>query len=208
MNALPTAAQALSGPALSGPGAQVWQAGGGRLALPCTCAARHTARHGHDGGEQPPAPQVVSCGTCGSRWCERCHPTHGPRCHFEVDHPDEPVTPLPVGCVVAGPNTRSGPQCSALVVGLALDRGWFPSPYGRHGCARDDARTLADHVTAGDTADTGDTGDEREETVGELAQEAAAWLDEHAAPAGHRVVLDEGLHVVTDQEYDDLYDQG
>lgn len=50
----------------------------GGLALPCSCAERT------DGDR----PVVVTCGECGKRWCERCQPTHGPRCHFEGEHAD------------------------------------------------------------------------------------------------------------------------
>lgn len=31
--------------------------------------------------------EKVTCGACGRSWCDRCNPTHGPRCAFEYDHP-------------------------------------------------------------------------------------------------------------------------
>lgn len=31
--------------------------------------------------------EKVTCGACGRSWCDRCNPTHGPRCAYEYDHP-------------------------------------------------------------------------------------------------------------------------
>lgn len=33
--------------------------------------------------------EKVTCGACGRSWCDRCNPTHGPRCAFEYDHPTD-----------------------------------------------------------------------------------------------------------------------
>lgn len=39
----------------------------------------------------------VTCGACDRSWCDKCNPTHGPRCLFEHLHvdDDEPDTVVP-----------------------------------------------------------------------------------------------------------------
>lgn len=40
----------------------------------CTCGQRAT-----DGYGEPLQPAIVTCGTCGFQWCERCHPAPSAR---------------------------------------------------------------------------------------------------------------------------------
>lgn len=187
---------------------------GARLAIPCECAQRGYV----DNDDNPAKPDPMQCGACGSFWCARCHPTPAARCPFEYEHEDPDLEPLPLGCAVAGTATRRGEETSALIVQLALDRGWFPSPYGVHGCHRKEAAEVARlllhepdtgmevPISDGERADA-------EEVVGELAREAAAYLDSqavrqtehHKVPT--RVVHDDGLQVVTAEEYNLLYNE-
>lgn len=50
--------------------------------LSCRCAKRK------DDDGRPMQPDTVTCGACGFKWCDRCNPTHGPRCWNEVNHVD------------------------------------------------------------------------------------------------------------------------
>lgn len=86
----------------------------GGLALPCSCAERT------DGDDRPLRPVVVTCGECGERWCERCQPTHGPRCHFEGEHAD-----------MEDPNTTGVDRAAEIRAAAA-----------RLGISRDDALTV------------------------------------------------------------------
>lgn len=187
----------------------VYYAAGARLGIPCECAQRGYT----DNDGKPAAPDPMECGGCGSHWCARCHPTPAARCPFEYEHESPDLDPLPLGCVVAGTSTRRGEQTSALIVNLALDRGWFPSPFGRHGCHRKEAAELTRLVLADADPDEEDSvgEDERadvEETLGELAREAAGYLDSQAirqtehTDTPTRVIDHDGLHVLTAEEYD------
>lgn len=194
-------------------------AGGARLAKPCECARRGYI----DNDGAPPDPDVITCGTCGSMWCGRCEPTPSARCPFEYDHEPADLEPLELGCVFAGTSTRPGEETSALIVRMALERGWFPSPYGRHSCNRAEAGQYATAVLDTDENDTDENGtvgigtnsdilvdidvDIDDGTLDELAAEAVGFLDNQAqCLSQYRVVRDDGLHVVTREDYDQLYD--
>lgn len=192
----------------------VYFAAGARLAIPCECAQRGYT----DNDGNPATPDDIECGACGSHWCARCHPTPAARCPFEYEHEDPDLEPLALGCAVAGTSNRRGEETSALIVNLALDRGWFPSPYGVHGCHRKQAAEVTmlilhepDEGREAPVPD--DVRADAEETVGELAREAAAYLDSQAVRQTEhsdnptRVVHDDGLHVLTAEEYELLYDE-
>jgi hypothetical protein len=53
--------------------------------LECVCAER----------DEPVTPDVLTCGTCGRSWCNRCHPTPAARCPSEYDHPEPQPEPEP-----------------------------------------------------------------------------------------------------------------
>lgn len=194
----------------------VYYAAGARLAIPCECAQRGYL----DNDGNPATPDPIECGGCGSQWCARCHPTPAARCPFEVDHEDPDLPPLPLGCAVAGTSTRRGEETSALIVNLALDRGWFPSPFGRHGCHRKEAAELTRLVlavsddTATPQATAEDVRDDVAEVLGELAREAVSYLDSQAirqtehTDTPTRVIDEDGLQVVTAEDYALLYDEG
>lgn len=200
------------------PALLVYRHNGARLSLPCECAQRGYL---NDDG-QPATPDVTTCNGCGAMWCGRCQPTPAARCHFEYEHEAPDLEPLPLGCAVAGTAHRRGEETSALIINLALERGWMPSPYGRHGCTRAEAAQLAAAVLADpdDTTDTSSPDTEHDEhdedidveTLGELAREAVEHLDNQAIRLTEnrdektRVVSDDGLYVVTAEEYDTLYD--
>lgn len=194
----------------------VYYAAGARLGIPCECAQRGYT----DNDGKPAAPDPIKCGGCGSHWCARCHPTPAARCPFEYEHESPDLEPLPLGCAVAGTSNHRGEETSALIVNLALDRGWFPSPFGRHGCHRKEAAELARLVLADPDDSSDDSSDdstdsagedgraEVEETLGELAREAAGYLDSQAirqtehTDSPTRVIDQDGLHVLTAEEYD------
>lgn len=107
------------------PDGEGYQVPGPHVPLDIVC----TKDHGDDGHEGPgPAGPVivVTCGEpqCAKTWCDICHPTPGPRCLFEYDHPPEVLRPAGV------PASYTDAQAEAVRFwqGYNVPAMWFYGP--------------------------------------------------------------------------------
>jgi hypothetical protein len=100
------------------------------------------------------------------------------------------VEPLAVGRIFEGSAARTGDELNAAVVLLALDRGWQPTPSECWHRSPDALRRTVRAVSG--WFDNGDDSD----ALHAVADSAVEWLGEHATPAGHVIVWDDGLDVL------------
>lgn len=112
------------------------------------------------------------------------------------------VEPLPAGRIFEGSAARTGDELNAAVVLEALARGWAPEPAECWHDSPDTLRRAARDVSGWLDDETAS------EALTYAADNALVWLGEHAVPAGHVIVSDDGIDVLPEAEAADLYGWG